>query len=684
MRAVLLTIPLLLPAAPAAADETIVVIGESPRGGLDDLTGDDEAARDRRAALADGAFVTRIHVDAHAAEQATLGDVVAAGAGTHVRSLGGLGSFTSVSVRGASPGHTVVVVDGVPLSRVASITADLGKLELDSFDEVELARSGASLGGELALASRVGRTADGAQLWASAGAGSFGARHLRVRWGDGDRAERVATTVEAGYAGADGDFVYFDDGGTNLDPSDDAWRRRGNNGYDHVDVVARAGGPTWIAGVRGLGRSQGLPGATYAPAARATLDTASATADATWTRALDPVALEVGGWALAERQRFADPLGEIGLRMEDRRYLTAAAGASGAARWLRGRHAATLAVEARADGYRDVDALMGDARLTGTRVAAAVTLGDELALAGGRWVIAPSLRLDLLRTDPIADRNAQDVEPPVRTDVAPSPRVSTRALVTPDVALKASAGWYFRAPTLPELYGDRGFLVGSPGLRPERGPSFDAGVVVAPERGRGAVDRVLVEAAAFASFPEDTIALVSTGALVARPVNVGGARIAGVEAVATARLARAVTLAANYTLLLTAQDSPTPSFDGKPLPQRPRHALHARVDAARALAGRLVVVWSDVAWIAGNFLDQAALAEVPARRLVGAGVKVELPGDLTAGLEAKNLLDARIEHVTLDPAPRPDLATVPRAVADVGGYPLPGRALYVTLEWRLR
>ena len=54
---------------------------------------------------------------------------------------------------------------------------------------------------------------------------------------------------------------------------------------------------------------------------------------------------------------------------------------------------------------------------------------------------------------------------------------------------------------------------------------------------------------------------------------------------------------------------------------------------------------------------------------------------MLAGLEVKNLADARVEQVALDPPPRPDLTSVPRAIADFGGYPLPGRAFYLTLEW---
>jgi hypothetical protein len=124
-----------------------------------------------------------------------------------------------------------------------------------------------------------------------------------------------------------------------------------------------------------------------------------------------------------------------------------------------------------------------------------------------------------------------------------------------------------------------------------------------------------------------------------------------------------------------------PSYDGKRLPQRPRHQLYARVDLARRAYRRLAVVWGDVTFASANFLDPANISEVPSRRFLGAGLKLEAVPGLLIGVEGKNLTDERVEHIALSPPPRPDLTSAPRAVADFFGYPLPGRSLYVTAEW---
>src|SRR6188768_1599223 len=97
----------------AADDEVIVIEGNAP----------DDKARDRERALGDAPFVTILHPDDHAAT-ASVADALATSAGVQTKSLGGFGAYQAVSVRGAASGHTAVLVDGVPLARLAAVTTD--------------------------------------------------------------------------------------------------------------------------------------------------------------------------------------------------------------------------------------------------------------------------------------------------------------------------------------------------------------------------------------------------------------------------------------------------------------------------------------------------------------------------------------------------------------------------------
>jgi iron complex outermembrane receptor protein len=270
---------------------------------------------------------------------------------------------------------------------------------------------------------------------------------------------------------------------------------------------------------------------------------------------------------------------------------------------------------------------------------------------------------------------------PTRWDVVPSPRLTARAAVDDDVSIKTSAGWYVRLPTLTELFGNRGAIIGSPDLRPERGPSADLGVVWAPSKPLGKVDRVLVEASAFATRSHDTIAFVSSVGYIARALNVANSQSYGGELVASARIARTLSITANYTRLVTEQITDDPIYAHKPLPRQPGHAVYARADVVRRVLGRQATLWLDGSYQSMTYLDQANHSTVPARTLAGTGARVELTRGLGIALAVENLADTRIEYTPHDPPPRPDLTETPTALADVAGFPLPGRTFYVSLDW---
>ena len=691
------------PGAPPG--EIIVVPPVDTRTGTPgDLDSPGTGHADRARGLGESGFTTLVRVDQLAGETLPLAEALAETVGVQVRSLGGLGSFSSISVRGAPPGHTAVFVDGVPLARLGSATADLGRFQLDSFSLVRLHRGavpaalgGASQANALELTTELGPSRDGHPLLFSAGAGSFGARHLRGRWLGGGA--NTGLHLGLGYAGADGDFVYFNDNGTNLNQSDDRFVERTNNGYDRVDGVARAalrrGAWSLSGGARGLWKEQGVPGRASVQSRTASLTTWSQTVDAAAERgaAFGVPALRVraGVHALLDIDRYRDLDGEIGLAAQNRRYVTAAAGTSATLlAELSPAHASSATVEARAETFADADLAERDgddgARERGLRLDVATTLAHTFRLhcdIGERARIEPAVRVDLSRTSPVADPSGgvPDMDLSPRVDLRVTPRAAIWLRVAPDLSLKASAGSYRRAPTALELYGDRGALVGNPALEPETGESADAGLVFAPAAAAGPIDRLYLEAAAFASRSRDTIVWVPNAALIAGPQNLGTALLWGGELLASARAGRALTVTADYTYLDSRQRDTLPSYDGKELPQRPRHQLHGRADLAGRVVSRLVVLFADAELAGGNHLDPANLSRVPPRALIGAGLKLEIAPGLLAAIEGKNLTDTRVDDVPLDPAPRPDLTSAPRAVADFFGYPLPGRAFYLTLQW---
>ena len=123
------------------------------------------------------------------------------------------------------------------------------------------------------------------------------------------------------------------------------------------------------------------------------------------------------------------------------------------------------------------------------------------------------------------------------------------------------------------------------------------------------------EASWFAHRTRNTIAVIPGSGLVAQAQNLGEARAFGFECTSGVRLGQAVQLSYNYTFLDARQRSDVPSYDGKRLPQRPRHQLYWRVEVAGTPWRRLWTAWTDVTLSSGSPLDAANIRDVPGKAL---------------------------------------------------------------------
>jgi iron complex outermembrane receptor protein len=159
--------------------------------------------------------------------------------GVQVRRFGGLGDFTTVSIRGNTPGRSASS-STASRSRARSETINLADLPLDQLGSVEiyrgvspLALSSSALAGAINLVSRA--PDDVPRFSLLAGGGSFGTRKVSAA-GSAARGA-LAGLVSATYLGSDGDFEFEDDNGTLQNPDDDQRTKRKNKAFD-VEAAA--------------------------------------------------------------------------------------------------------------------------------------------------------------------------------------------------------------------------------------------------------------------------------------------------------------------------------------------------------------------------------------------------------------------------------------------------------------
>jgi outer membrane receptor protein involved in Fe transport len=290
-------------------------------------------------------------------------------------------------------------------------------------------------------------------------------------------------------------------------------------------------------------RDQGLPGYGAIRQTTATaLDTLRATGSLTYESSRDAgrgSRLRALAYYLFERQRYHDPLGEIALTPSDTDNQLSQVGTNLlVSRPLRSWALLSVVFDARYELFRPYDSLAREPRLPpGTRVFVGAGIDTAFRVRPARLTITPSLRVEAA-SDQRTGRDRQGTALPDDGRInraVPTARLALAATLTRWLSLRANGARYARLPAMSELYGDSGYVIGNPSLTPETGWNVDVGMSLYATSARFAVS---FDVTGFASFVDDLIQFQQESYGRAIALNLGAARIAGVEAALEVRLTR--------------------------------------------------------------------------------------------------------------------------------------------------
>ena len=171
-------------------------------------------------------FTSIIKREAFEGKTESLANIIEKETGVQVRQSGGLGSFSSVSLRGASSDQVMVYLDGILLNDASGGGVDLSNIALSDVESIEIYKGmtpvnfgKASVGGAVNI--RTLRSKEGIGGNAIIGYGSFNT--LKAGAMINQKISDFDYLISCDYLTTDNDYEILNDNGTEYNPDDDKW-----------------------------------------------------------------------------------------------------------------------------------------------------------------------------------------------------------------------------------------------------------------------------------------------------------------------------------------------------------------------------------------------------------------------------------------------------------------------------
>jgi len=508
---------------------------------------------------------TRIDASTLQRDNVSLGEVLAFESGVQHQQIGGYGTFNSITVRASTPMQTDIYLDGIRLNGAANAIVDLATFDLDSLDSIDIYRGAAPLqlgSANLGGAVNLNTKAFGSDLTAvrfSAGSFNTLTTHLAHR-ATHNRWQSIAA-VEAG--SSENNFDFNNDNSTPLNTADDQRQRRNNAAVKKIGLLSKLKyqhddqSSTDIM-FQHTQRSSGVPEMQNRPSNQASYDDGTGqlhlshriNSGISWNR-------RHSAFLQWTDDHFDDRLSQVGLAPQDFRSEQRVAGLT--TYWDRfsrdGKWAATA--EFRQASFDSNDPGRFTPSVSATRQTLFLGIGYTRFALQERLLVTPRLRVQQHSSEWDSTQNTRTLS--TNGNVV-TPEISVRFDQRPGLRWSSSIGRHYRIPTFTEMFGTQGLTVGNDTLKPEHGINAEFALQWQ------AKDNIDISATVFHSDRTDAIAAIFDAQGVGRHVNIGKARITGLELEANWYLSKRVKVQANITSQNAINLSKISSFTNKQLP----------------------------------------------------------------------------------------------------------------------
>ena len=639
--------------------------------------------------------VSVIQREAFEGRTENLAEVIEKEVGVQVRQSGGLGSYSTVSLRGSSGDQVMVFLDGILINDASGGGVDLSTIALSDVQSIEIYRGitpvnfgKSSIGGVVNIrtirATPSGDSGDGSEndqgqsgstvgkqtmfskavASLTAGYGSFNTRkisglinHKPGKWD---------YLISADHLSSDNDFEFLNDNGTQWNKADDRWEERNNAEVIQTNLLAKAGYDlSETLRLDGMNqffkKDQGIPmwnNKDWTDAAFNTIrniTTLGLTADDISSLHLNTRTQLSYTW---KEEEYDDRGGHIGLGQQHNTYTTSRLGADLFAEWLSDYHSVIASVNVMREEYETEDHLKPKNPQDSNRTTGSIGIQDSLFLFGERLVVTPGFRFTWLQDELKSAESVwgSTLDERTRNETYLTPQIGLKYAVTDALTFRSNLAQYVREPSFFELFGDRGLIMGNPDLMEEEGINFDVGVEWNLWNPSPQVERFTLNATWFRNDVDNLISQVYDARGVGRSENISGALIQGVELGVTLEFLKYFRAVLNATWQDPENESDVKAFNGKALPGHFEASSLGRLE----MRYKKMTLYGEYLQDRKMYYDTANLLEAEDKEVVNIGIST-VWNRTKVSLEGKNMTDDNYE--------------------DFNGYPSPGRSFYLSLKY---
>jgi len=588
----------------------------------------------------------------------SLATLISRESGIQHRQAGALGSYSSLTIRGATSAQTNVYLDGVLLNNAGNGSVDLSQFELLNLGSIDVYRGStpaqlgiSNIGGSVNLRSPAASDDTASVL---IGTGSFGEKKAQFAL----RGARSGQNLQLAFSHhtSDNEFEFSNDNGTPLNPSDDSRQYRYNADFSRQSLLFKLDGlgrdrRRYDLLVQYSDRERGIPHWRNIDSAATRYDTRSSQVQLSRRSRT----VSDSGWNHSQTlylnqnaEHYDDRQSQVGLGNQKSETTTTVGGLK--AYWDSVRERGTFAIntDLRYENLDNEDALVSK-EYSATRTSINSVMQLSLYRFDERLLMTPAIRLNSLSDQFDGVLRSGDYD---NGRLNATTSVGFRWAHSDSLQINANVGQHQREPTFFELFGDRGFYIGSADLVAEEGVNMDVGM---QWQTPGNPDRVL-RVTWFGSQRDELISSVYDAQGIGRSENTGAARVYGLETAINWNIGSWVKAAFNLTWQDTENKSGIRAYRGKRLPGEARLAGNLSLQYNRRRWG----FWYQSDWSDGRYYDAANV--LPAEDSILHNLGVSYGGKaVEAVLRLDNLGNDNIE--------------------DFNGFPKPGRTIRMNLTY---